>query len=146
MLTAMPFDAGVEHMMDGHSTQVAFRMTNDFIRKNKYTPEFYNTHEAQKREAFSKIRDEQVARAKYNRQVYDEAKRQKVLNYMGRWDVHRVRRDAVIQGLMKNQQNQLVCHNMRVLGKIILLFQKFNDALVLLRAERERELIEEAKR
>ncbi len=92
MLTALPF-GGVD---GGHSTQVAFRMTNDFISKNKYTPEFYNTHEQQKREAFSRIRDEQVARAKYNRQVYEEARRQKVINYMGRWDVHRVRREAVI--------------------------------------------------
>lgn len=39
--------------------------------------------------------------AKINKKEIDKAKRQKVLNYMGRWDEWRVRREQVVSALVK---------------------------------------------
>lgn len=69
---------------------------NDFIGKNKNMLSFYREHDTEKRVAFSKLREYFSMRAKVNRQAGMEAKRQKVLGYLGKWDEYRVRRETVI--------------------------------------------------
>ena len=69
---------------------------SDFIGKNKNMLSFYREHDSEKRQAFSKLRDFFSVRAKCNREQTMEVKRQKVMNYMSRWDEYRVRRDIVV--------------------------------------------------
>ncbi len=69
---------------------------NDFIGKNKNMLAFFREHDQEKRVAFNKLRDYFSLRARLSREVEREAKRDKVLNYMTRWDEYRVRREQVV--------------------------------------------------
>ena len=62
---------------------------------------FFREHDQEKRMAFSKLRDFFVIRAKANREDNMNRKREKVMNYMNRWDDYRERREIVIGALLK---------------------------------------------
>lgn len=51
------------------------------------------------------------------------------MNYMGRWDEYRVRREAVVQGLLKDQRKKNVGKVMIVLGTLVPRLQTLVDKL-----------------
>jgi len=125
MITALPNQMDI--LMDEGS--VYDRNDGDFISKNKGMPEVYREFDWKKRQLSNNIREVCNVRAKFNRLVIQEQKRQKVMNYMGRWDEYRVRREAVVQGLLKDQRKKNVGKVMIVLGTLVPRLQTLVDKL-----------------
>ena len=65
-------------------------------------------------------------RAKCNREMSLQMKRQKVMNYMSRWDEYRARKEVVVQALVKVHRRREVCrfwHAVNVQWKILSFFE-----------------------
>ena len=114
MLTVLPL--GQEQ---DQSKQQAIVFNNDFISKNKYMLSFYREHDAEKRQLFAKLRDECEMRARLNREIVQDHKRSKVMNFMSRWDEYRVRREIVVKALMQVQKRQSACRFWLVTNALI---------------------------
>lgn len=84
-------------------------VNNDFIGKNKNMLAFFKEHDTEKRQAFSKLSEYFGMRAKFNKEMMLTEKRDKVMNYMGRWDEYRVRREHVIAILLKKKRQKNAC-------------------------------------
>ena len=135
MLTALPQNSLMESNNGEMNGQASIMINNDFVGKNKNMLSFFREHDQEKRQAFNRLRDYFSMRAKFNRTMSQEAKRQKVIHYMQRWDDYRVRRDHVIEGILRARRRQSSCSYMLVLAALALRFKKIE---VTLENERER--------
>lgn len=96
---------------DGVNEQEEYEydINNDFIGKNKNMLAFYRDHEAEKRMAISKLNEYLGVRAKFNRQVHLENKRNNTLNYFKKLDEKPARKENVIEGLIKAKRKKVAC-------------------------------------
>ena len=117
-------------------------VNNDFIGKNKNMLAFFKEHDTEKRMAFSKLSEYFGMRAKFNKQMILEEKRDKAMNYMGRWDEYRVRRDHVVAILMKKKRQQNACRTWLVLQALhsrLQVFEQRSNELLELQETQKRE-------
>mmetsp|Transcript_2353 Transcript_2353/g.3227 ORF Transcript_2353/g.3227 Transcript_2353/m.3227 type:complete len:179 (+) Transcript_2353:1300-1836(+) len=112
MLTALPAQEQDRQI----STMQSLMYNNDFIGKNRNMLAFYREHDSEKRQAFTKLRDFFSMRAKCNREQKDDMKRMKVQNFMSRWDEYRVRRDVVVEALVKVHKRRDACRYWHVMN------------------------------
>ena len=137
MLTVLPVGPEQEQQR-----QSAIVFNNDFISKNKYMLAFYREHDQEKRQLFSKLRDECIVRAKDNRDAVQEHKRQKVMNFMSQWDEYRVRREIVVKAFMQVQKRQSACRFWQVTNALMGRLQYLSGTLKAYREEKEKRMKE----
>ena len=105
---------------------------------------FYREHDAEKRQLFSKLRDECEMRARINREIVQDHKRTKVMNFMSRWDEYRVRREIVVKALMQVQKRQSACRFWQVTHALMSRLQYLSATMEAFReekAKKEKEMI-----
>ena len=94
------------HGVDGVDEEAEYEIVinNDFIGKNKNMLAFYKEHETEKRMAFSKLSEYFSMRAKFNREMTLNDKRNKAVQNLNKWDEYRVRREHLVAILMKKKR------------------------------------------